>query len=42
VSEDIPFYELHVHSKARVHGFFVESVFFLVWLDRNHRAFPAR
>jgi hypothetical protein len=42
VSEDIQFYELHVHQKARVHGFFVESVFFLVWLDRGHRVFPDR
>jgi hypothetical protein len=42
VSEDMQFYEIHVHGKARLHGFFVESVFFLVWLDRSHRAFPQR
>lgn len=39
ISEDISFYEIHVTDKARVHGFFIGPVFFLVWLDRNHRAF---
>lgn len=36
ISDDIKFYSLRVNNKARVHGFFIESVFFLVWLDRNH------
>ncbi len=40
VSDDIQFYEFYVTSKARMHGFFVDPVFFLVWLDRNHKAFP--
>lgn len=41
ISDDIPFYEIYVHEKARIHGFFVDPVFFLVWLDRGHKAFPA-
>ena len=42
VSEDIQFYEIKVDpsNKARIHGFFVEDVFFLVWLDRDHGCFP--
>lgn len=36
ISEDIDFYSVAVGKKARVHGFFISSVFFLVWLDRNH------
>ena len=41
ISDDIMFWELKVDpsNKARVHGFFVGSVFFLVWLDRNHECF---
>lgn len=41
ISPDISFHELKVTDKARLHGFFLGEVFFLVWLDRNHRAFPA-
>lgn len=41
ISEDLPFWEIKVDpsNKARVHGFFVENVFFLVWLDRKHACF---
>lgn len=39
ISPDIPLYELKVTEKARVHGFFVESIFFLLWLDREHACF---
>jgi hypothetical protein len=41
ISEDITFYEIKVDpsNKARIHGFFIEGVFFLVWLDRNHQCF---
>ena len=44
LSEDLSFYELKVDpsNKARVHGVFVGSVFFLVWLDRAHAVFPER
>ncbi|HEY5064328.1 MAG TPA: hypothetical protein VIJ04_05785 [Xanthobacteraceae bacterium] len=43
ISEDILFHELKVDSsnKARIHGFFAGSVFFLVWLDRSHACFPS-
>ena len=40
ISEDIKFYEIDVTAKARLHGFFVDPVFFLVWLDRKHECFP--
>jgi hypothetical protein len=41
LGRDITFFELRVTHKARVHGFRVKSAFFLVWLDRNHRIYPA-
>lgn len=37
ISPDVKMYELDVGSKARVHGFFFSSVFYLVWLDREHK-----
>ena len=42
LSEDLSFFELKVDSSnaARVHGVFVGSVFFLVWLDRLHAVYP--
>lgn len=42
LSEDLRFFELKVDpsNKARAHGVFVGSVFFLVWLDRLHAVFP--
>jgi hypothetical protein len=42
ISEDILFHEIKVDpsNKARIHGFFAGSVFFLVWLDRSHDCFP--
>lgn len=44
LSEDLSFFELKVdHSnKARVHGVFVGSIFFLVWLDRLHAVYPEK
>lgn len=39
ISEDIKFFELRVNEKARVHGFRVQSAFFLVWLDRQHKIY---
>ncbi|MBS4050777.1 MAG: hypothetical protein KGZ69_06200 [Methylomonas sp.] len=41
VSKDVPFYEIKVDqsNKCRIHGFFVGSVFYLVWLDRSHECF---
>lgn len=40
ISEDITLFELRTGDKARVHGFRSKSVFFLVWLDRNHQIYP--
>ncbi len=42
VSPDQNFWEIKVDqsNKLRIHGFFVEEVFFLVWLDRKHECFP--
>jgi hypothetical protein len=37
ISPDVKLYGLDVGEKARVHGFFMNSQFFLVWLDRQHR-----
>lgn len=44
LSVDLEFFELRVDqsNKARVHGFFIDGVFFLVWLDRGHECFPER
>jgi hypothetical protein len=39
LSEDISFFELRVNQKIRVHGFQVQSAFFLILLDREHRVF---
>jgi hypothetical protein len=36
VSPDVKMYNLDVGAKSRVHGFFLGSHFYLVWLDRNH------
>lgn len=40
ISKDISFYELRVSQKARVVGFSQNAVFFICWLDRNHRICP--
>lgn len=40
LSKDITFCELRVNQKARVVGFRRNSIFFLCWLDRNHRICP--
>lgn len=34
VSKDVRMYSLDVGPKGRVHGFFSEGTFFLVWMDR--------
>lgn len=40
LSKDITFYEFRVTEKARVVGFRINAVFFLCWLDRNHKICP--
>lgn len=39
ISDEIPLYGLDAGRKARVHGFFQNSTFYLVWLDRKHECF---
>jgi hypothetical protein len=39
ISPDLPYFELRVSEKARVHGFRSRANFFLVWLDVNHEIF---
>lgn len=38
-SEDVTLFELRVTQKTRVHGFRVGPIFFLVWLDKDHRIY---
>lgn len=40
LSKDITFCEFRISQKARVVGFRINAVFFLCWLDRNHRICP--
>lgn len=35
VSKDVRMYSLDVGPKGRVHGFFSQGTFFLVWIDRE-------
>ena len=37
ISHDVLMYGLDVGDKPRVHGFFIGSGFYLVWLDREHK-----
>lgn len=39
ISPDIMMYGIKVDKKLRIHGFFCDPVFFLVWLDRKHECF---
>lgn len=44
ISLDTPLHEIKVDpsNKLRMHGFFSGSVFFLLWLDREHACFPEK
>ena len=35
VSKDVHMYSLDVGPKGRVHGFFSQGIFYLVWIDRD-------
>ena len=37
-------YQFSVSSNkyGRVHGFFIENVFYIVWLDPNHKLYPGK
>jgi len=37
LSPDVSLFEFRITDKARVHGFRINNIFFLCWLDRNHR-----
>lgn len=37
LSEDITYCEMRITDKARIFGFRSNSIFFLCWLDRNHK-----
>src|ERR1700738_688066 len=41
LAPDLPFWEIKVDpsNKLRIHGPFVNDVFFLVWLDREHACY---
>jgi len=38
---DLPIYEIRVDrsNSARMHGVFIDNVFHLIWLDKNHQVF---
>ena len=42
LARDLPLYEIKVgpSDAARIHGVFVGSVFFVIWLDRRHQVYP--
>jgi hypothetical protein len=39
VSPEMQLYGIDITAKARVHGFFTENTFYLVWLDRAHEMY---
>jgi hypothetical protein len=40
---DIPYqFSLSSNEHGRVHGFFIDEVFYIVWLDRDHLLYPAK
>jgi hypothetical protein len=41
LSKDVPLCEMRVGGKARVHGALIDTIFYLVWLDRVHAVFPS-
>ena len=39
ISPDIPASELRITQRARIHGFRMNSAFFVVWLDKDHQIY---
>ena len=35
-------FELTANEYGRVHGFFLDEVFYVVWLDPDHKLYPTR
>lgn len=42
VNKDAWQFQLSSNEHGRVHGYFIENVFYIVWLDPNHELYPAR
>lgn len=40
IAPDVDLAEMRVSKKARIFGVRVESVFYVIWLDRNHVVLP--
>lgn len=40
LDEQIELFEFRVDQSKRVHGFRMKSLFYLCWLDKNHRICP--
>ncbi len=34
----VKFYRLNVTQQAKIHGFFNNDIFYLVWLDKSHKS----
>jgi hypothetical protein len=40
---DTPYqFSLSSNEHGRVHGFFIDQVFYVIWLDPNHQLYPAK
>lgn len=35
-------FQLSQEEHGRVHGFFINHVFYIVWLDRDHKVYPSK
>lgn len=35
-------YQLGINHVFRIHGFFIENIFYVVWLDPNHELYPRK
>lgn len=40
---DIPYqFQISSNEHGRVHGFFINNIFYIVWFDRNHNLYPSK
>ncbi|QKQ77934.1 hypothetical protein FBB35_25410 [Nostoc sp. TCL240-02] len=40
---DIPYqFSISSNEHGRVHGFFIDEIFYIVWLDPDHLLYPAK
>ncbi len=42
VDEDAWQFELTANEHGRVHGYFIDSIFYVVWLDPDHELYPQK